>query len=736
MITLQQNNFNQIPQELIERNQWVAWKGEIKDSNKMTKIPIDPHTGSYAKANDSNTWSSFDEAVACCRENKLNGIGFVFTEKDPFVGIDFDNCIHPDGTVHPEVQKLIQTLRSYTEISPSGKGVHVIAKGKLPGSGRRNGLFEIYADKRVFTVTGNKLPEASDSIEDREEIISRLYKGMPAAHNNTVDMDIENLIHKAMTANNGEKFKTLWHGHTSGYPSESEADLALAQILAFWSDGNAQKIDLLFRKSGLYRPKWDEPHYQDGKTYGEITVQKAVQSMAGRFQPMVKTSAVKNHLEFKNTDLGNAERLVHHFGDSIRYCHAWKSWMIWDGIRWKMDETDQIKLLAKKVVRMMYDEARDMNDDDKRRALIKHAMSSESEYRFRSMINLAQSEVAITPQEFDKNQYLLNCNNGTIDLRTGRLLPHRKENFITKLAPVAFDEKAISPLWDKFLKKIMNNNPSMISFLQRAIGYSLTGDISEQCLFIFWGSGANGKSTFLNTIGNMLGDYAQQTPTETLMVKRQGALSNDVARLKGARFVTASEAEGSHTFAESLLKQMTGGEQLSARFLYQETFSFYPSHKIFLGTNHKPDITNLDAGIWRRLNLVEFNITIPEEERDKHLVNKLQEEISGILNWAIKGCLDWQRHGLCMPEEVKKANAEYRNEMDIISDFISDCFFVGPGYEVLTRDLYTRYIEWCEKNGDKAMSKRVLMHRFREKGFQPFRSSKDGARGWKGLCLK
>ena len=441
--------------------------------------------------------------------------------------------------------------------------------------------------------------------------------------------------------------------------------------------------------------------------------------------------------DFNCTDLGNAERLVHYFGDRIRYCHAWKSWYIWDGTRWRVDEAEEIKELAKKTVRWIYDEARHHEDDNKRQALARHAVNSESSRRISAMIILAQSDsrVSIRPDEFDKDIFLLNCANGVLDLRTGRLGPHRIEDYLTKLVQVEFDEDAACPQWLTFLDKIMNKNADLIGFLQRATGYSLTGDVSEQCLFILFGSGANGKSTFLRTVGFLTGDYGQQTATETLLVKQKGAIPNDIARLKGARFITASEAEAEQRLAESLIKQMTGNDIITARFLHQEWFDFEPTYKIFLGTNHKPVIKGTDYAIWRRIRLVPFEVTIPEHERDRQLLNKLKDELSGILAWAIKGCLDWQKKGLGSPPEVVKATADYRNEMDIVCDFLTECCETGQDFTVLTRDLYKAYKDWCEANGDSLLKKNAFGSSLGEKGFVPRRFGK-GLRGWEGLKLK
>ena len=352
------------------------------------------------------------------------------------------------------------------------------------------------------------------------------------------------------------------------------------------------------------------------------------------------------------------------------------------------------------------------------------------------MVSLAQSTVPITPEGLDVNPWLLTCLDGTINLKTGELGPHRKEHFISQLAPVHYDPDMDCPLWFPFLDRIMDGNYQLISFLQRAIGYSLTGETTEQCLFIFYGSGANGKTTFLQAINAMLGDYAMQTPTETLLVKQKGAMPNDVARLKGARFVTASEAESEQRFAESLIKQMTGGDTLSARFLHQEWFDFTPTHKIFLGTNHKPVIKGTDHAIWRRIKLVPFEVTIPENEWDLRLAEKLKAELPGILAWAVEGCLEWREKGSGMPEEVKSATESYRNEMDSLGEFLKDCCIENPSFEVRTKDLYEAHFNWCERNGEKPMTKRVFGSKLKQRSFTSVRMKPNQARGWKGIALQ
>lgn len=734
-----------VPTELANYPQWVSWSGTLGENGKTRKIPISPKSGRFAQTNASGSWGTFEETIKFSREHNLPGIGFVFSEHDDFVGIDFDDCLDPaTGAIDPEALKVINRLDTYTEISPSGRGIHVIAKGKLPAGSRKSGKVEIYDERRFFTITGRPFNGTPTEVRERKKEIREVYQAMfprpetkSKSPSKEAQIDDQALLELAKNADNALKFNRLWNGDFSGYPSQSEADLALCRMLAFWTDRDAEQMDRLFRQSCLFRPKWDVPHYGGKKTYGQATIDKAL-SFDGEVysKGKRKTHPDLPQREFKLTDLGNAERLVYHFGDRIRYCHAWKKWLIWDGTRWVADQTGQIQQLAKKVVRRIYREVQDFAlHADKRQAIAKHALASESDKRLAAMISLAQSEVSITPDMLNGYPWLLNCLNGTVDLRTGTLLPHRMEDFITRLAPVCFEPDARCPRWLEFLNRIMDGNQHLIDFLQRAVGYALTGETSEQVLFIFWGGGANGKSTFLQAMSHVLGEYAMSTPTETLLVKRRGAIPNDVARLKGARFVIACEADAENRLAESLIKQMTGGDTISARFLHQEWFEFEPTHKVFFGTNHKPMIKGTDYAIWRRIRLVPFTITIPEEERDKSLPDKLKAEASGILAWAVQGCLEWQRRGLGAPEEVKAATDDYREEMDVLGEFLKDRCQVSPDAKVSSRDLFEAYSAWCEANGQEPVGQRAFISTLKEKGFKRGRVGHVGVRGWIGVEL-
>ena len=434
------------------------------------------------------------------------------------------------------------------------------------------------------------------------------------------------------------------------------------------------------------------------------------------------------------TDLGNARRLVHRHGRNLRYCWLWRKWLVWDGKRWVKDDTGEVYRLAKETVSSIYQEAAAAPNDEARKELGKHATRSEAGARIKEMVDLARSDVPVMPDELDTSPDLLNTESGTIDLRTGELREHRHEDLITKIAPTRYRPDAAAPTWETFLERVLPGE-DLRAFVQRAVGYSATGDTSEQCMFINHGGGANGKSTFQEAIAAALGDYAMRTPTEMLLAKRTDGVPNDVARLKGARFVSASETEEGRRLAESRIKDLTGQDTITARFMKAEWFDFAPTHKLWLSTNHKPEIRGTDAAIWRRIRLVPWTVTIPPEEQDKKLPIALRHELAGILAWVVRGCLQWRREGLQATDEVRKATGEYRAEMDVLAGFLAECCELDTDHWEYAKDLYECYKRWCDENGERPEPQRKFGGRLGERGFQRDRGGSRGAGIWRGVRL-
>ncbi len=437
------------------------------------------------------------------------------------------------------------------------------------------------------------------------------------------------------------------------------------------------------------------------------------------------------------TDLGNAERLVKRHGQDLRYCHPWKTYLVWDAQRWRRDDTAEVMRRSKDTVRSIYVEAAACDDDDERSALAGWAKASESAQRLKAMAELARGEegIPILPSDMDADPYLLNALNGTIDLRTGELLDHDRTNNITKLAPAVYESDADCPTFLTFLEEIQPD-PAIRDFLQRMAGYGLTGDTSEQCLFFLHGGGANGKSTFLNVLHDLLGDYAKEAAPELLTTHGGDRHPTELADLFGARFVTSSEIDDGKRLAEALVKQLTGGDTIKARFMRTDFFQWVPTHKLFLAANHRPIIRGTDHAIWRRIHLIPFEVTIPPERRDKQLAVKLAKERAGILRWAVEGCQLWRRDGLQVPDAVRTATDVYRAEQDVFGDFLAEHCLVEPQAYALSSDLYSTYCKWAEGAGEKTVSQNQMGRALTERGFLRAREETGSRRRiWRGLRL-
>jgi putative DNA primase/helicase len=460
----------------------------------------------------------------------------------------------------------------------------------------------------------------------------------------------------------------------------------------------------------------------------DTEVQRVAKSVS-RYDPAV---VIRRPL----TDSGNGERLVDAFGERIRYVALWKKWLVFDGVRWRPDETEELSRMALEVSRSMYKQAALLDDADDRADLAKHASRTESAYKQRAMIECARSKATIRHDDLDSDPMLLNVLNGTIDLRSDEFRPADPSDYITKVANVSYGPGAKCPTFVQFLNSIFSGDEDLMCFVQKALGYSLTGSTQEQCIFVCYGTGSNGKSTLLRAVGDLLGDYATTTPVEALMQQRGSSISNDIARLRGIRFTTALEIEEGRRIAEPLLKALTGGDTVSARFLYSETFDFVPELKLWFGTNHKPRVQGTDHGIWRRMRLIPFDVQIADSDQDKHLSEKLTSERSGILNWLLEGCRFWREaDSLVQPEAVLRATAEYRLEMDIIGEFVSDCIQREDGAVTPTAEIYATYKLWAVHAGEKERSQKWLALRLAEHGLKK-RKTTGGRRVWADVVVK
>jgi P4 family phage/plasmid primase-like protien len=453
--------------------------------------------------------------------------------------------------------------------------------------------------------------------------------------------------------------------------------------------------------------------------------------------PIAAESAkqAKSGPQWRLTDSGNGERLVARHGRDMRYCGPWKCWLYWDGTRWTRDDVFRVRSWTKQVARNILAEALPIQDRELRDSVIAWSQRSESTAARTAMLTAAESEVGIPilPNDMDTHLFLLNVLNGTIDLHTGCVKRHDRNDVLTKLAPVRYDPTATCPTFMAFLERVLPD-PEVRLFVQRAVGYCLTGDVSEQCLFFLHGGGANGKSTLLTVLQALMGDYARQAAPELLVNRNGERHPTELADLFGARAVMSIEVDEGKRLAESLVKQMTGGDKMKGRFMRADFFEWLPTHKLFLAANHKPTIRGTDYAIWRRIHLVPFTVTIPKAERDGKLPAKLAAELPGILNWAIAGCLDWQKHGLGVPQAVTDATEEYRADQDVFGDFLTERCVKDPQARELAGNLWAAWKSWCESNGEKEGTQKSFGLRLGERGFEQKRTNT--GRFWRGIRLR
>jgi putative DNA primase/helicase len=437
------------------------------------------------------------------------------------------------------------------------------------------------------------------------------------------------------------------------------------------------------------------------------------------------------------SDLGNARRFVEQHGADVRFDYASKRWLVWDGNRFTDDDTGEVERRAKQTAQTLLHDAAKLPGDRERRDAGKHALHSMNAGPLRNMVSLAATEpgIVVRADDLDADPMLLNVSNGLLDLRTGQLRPHERAALCTKLAPVPYYPDESCPTFLKFLEQVLNGDRELIEFVQRLAGYSLTGDTREQVLPVLHGTGRNGKSTLVETLRDLLGDYATTMPPDLLVQRRGGQQQpHGLITLRGARFVAATETDDGARLSVALVKQLTGSDTITARHLYAEFVDFRPQAKFWLSTNHKPIIRDTTISIWRRVKLLPFTVTIPEEQEDKTLPDQLRGELPGILTWAVQGCLDWQQHGLGTASAVQTATADYRADSDQLGAFIDEHCITGPAYSAPAGALFAAWQHWANVHGEHAGSAKALAQRLTERGYEPHKGT-GGMRTWRGIGL-
>jgi putative DNA primase/helicase len=444
-------------------------------------------------------------------------------------------------------------------------------------------------------------------------------------------------------------------------------------------------------------------------------------------------------VDIRSTDVANAERFVERFAHELKYCRGF-GWFYWNGRQWEQDDGCAMRS-AKEIGNEILVESAKASGKENKKQLRKHARNSLNIARIKAMITLAEVDPRITVEakDLDAESCLFNCKNGTIDLRTGELLLHDPERLITKISPVNYIPATEAQLFVKFLETITGQDKDLIDYLQVVFGYAMTGRINEQIWFYFYGTGANGKTTLLNSLMTVMGDYATQTAPDTWLANNGSntAARPDLARLPGVRLIVTSEPDDSRKLSENLLKVFTGGDPITCRHLYKEDFTYIPVGKIFLSANYKLTVAGQDEGFWRRIKMIPFKVRIPEDERDKNLLENLQAEREGILAWLVAGAVRWYREGLPENQTVNGMTADYKSQMDLLEDFLNDYTLVlGENLSIETSELYKMYVEYCGDKKIKPMSQNLFGRQMTAKGFHRAQTGKLRNRCWQGVAKR
>ena len=752
-----------LPLQLREEGLFCLWKYE-EQGGRRTKVPYDPRTGKRARSNDPSTFAPLAAAVSMQAGYDGLGVG-IFGD---VCAIDIDHCIGEDGRYSQLAMAVVAIVDGYTELSPSGRGIRIFCrapklhydKNRYYISRQKIGL-EIYAagvTGKYVTATGDKLPESVGTLEDRSRQVQEVLdmfmlreapaqavpeeqggQGKGRAATPALEPDDAGLLQRAGESKGGEAFLALYGGDSSGYPSHSEADLALCSRLAFWTNRDPARVDKLFRQSGLMRQaKWDRP--QSGSTYGELTIAKAMQGGAQAWHPQfaaqegavleryTSPTAIRSG-DMRDGAEGLAQQGLASFHPERLYRYGWhdlgsgnlfsdwskgravyvkdrKRWFVFNGRAWEPDISDMtVTQMCKQLAEDLTRYALTLEEETLKASYLKFVSKWMGHCYREIILRDAASVRPVLAEAFDRDLWVLNCLNGTLDLRDGSFRTHRHEDMLTKLTGVSYDPEARCPRWESFINEVMQGDRERAAFLQKALGYSLTGDTSQECLFILYGpTSRNGKGTTMETVVRVMGSYAKTASPDTIAQKNNanpGAPNEDLARLAGARLVSIAEPDKHMKLSAATVKSLTGNDTQKARNMYEGSFEFRPQFKILINTNHLPAANAPSLFTSGRMKVIPFERHFRLRERDSGLKEAFAqpESLSGILNWMLEGLRMYQAAGLDMPDSVVEATEEYREASDRLGRFLKEEMEAGPDYWASTTEAHARYQSWCAVNG-------------------------------------
>ena len=727
--------------DLKAQRRWVGYK------SPTDKAPMNPHTGRNASSTDLATWATYAEATAAQARYRWHGVGFVLNG-DGIVGIDLDDCLtEVDGAQERSklARYIMDIAQSYTEVSPSGMGLHIIGTGTLERAIKDtiNGdAIEVYSTGRYLTFTDDPLDIApsdicdiSDAINEIMDIIEsareqRMAKPAPIARESVSDDHLETVWRTWLG-----RIERIMQNATQGnrHNSRVKAGRLMGGALAalrqhgynpMTDDHATQYIyDLLIPDQGEQRIEYRA--IEDGIAFGQrspLEVWKRRRSEDVSVAPAVEAQIVQKDPSdnvakvhpYENTDVGNGLRFADAYRTTLAWVPEWQTWMHWCGTHWRRIDDATLRGLAHDLVLSMHRNAITAGRIDNEVA--KWAIKSQSTGRIDAMLVSAQPYLIVSSELFDTHHDTINVGNGMVSLRDGSVRPHDPTWYFTKCIAVNMDDSASTLPWQDFLDVIFAGDQELIAYIQRAVGYTLTGSTDEHCLFFCYGTGKNGKSTFMKALEMLMQEFAVTTNVEALLDTSGGGegATPHLSRLLGRRLAIAQEMPENRKMNESLVKSITGGDRIAARELYKDIFQFTPTHKLWISGNHKPRISGTDDGIWRRLRIVPFTVTIPEAKRRNlsDIMDEFKRHLPGILQWAVLGAMMWYQQGLRSCGAVDRATSEYRGEEDAVARFVGDRCELHPSANIDKVKLYLAWKDWAEDEGDRSAqmkSQRWLM---------------------------
>lgn len=752
-------DYSGVPHELRSVPNWCVWSRDWSEKQqKYTKMPHQCHGGRYgdrAKSNDPHTWATYDEAVRCYQTpgSRAEGIGFqVGTQEQPsgIMFVDLDHCDQlTDGWQHG-ANAITAFFRTWVERSQSGTGRHlflrcpVLAHKKV--SEEMIGVIavhdiEVYSYGQFVAMTGDGSGRLAEVTEEQFEPFRLL---------------VENYKQIAQAAAQREDIASIWLGQdvernqqrrrgNEPREPESEHDLKLAGFLARHLSGDPQAVQMmmLLTDRAFLRDKFTDEHQRYarnsdqegvintafrediGLTYLEATCGKACRSHQARQAQIEDLAADVGGSDILMTapltDAGNAEVFIARYGQTYRYDHTNRCWMAFDGVKWRRYAGRPTEAM-KHTIRTRKKLA-DLIDDKKVAEALRKALDQcESSSRLGGALELTQDHPPIRTDisQFDTHPELLLAKNGVLDLNTGAFRPSTPEDMLTLSAGTRYDPAATCPRWLTFLHEIFDGDEEVIAFIQRAVGYSLTAETKEQCLFLLAGDGQNGKSLFLQVLSALLGDFAKSAKFAALDADDRSGSRETIARIRGARLVTIIEANKDRHLDEATVKSLTGCDEVTGEFKYGHEFSYFPTYKLWLAVNRKPRISGTDNGIWRRMRVIEFTQSFTGKREDQELAGRLLAQLPGILNWALEGLRLWREQGLGMAPSIEKATTEYRQDSNTLLAWLEERTApAGLSIHTSINAFYADYKDTAKLRGEGIMSLRTFVERLKEQLHEP-----------------